>query len=835
MKSNFLIFLMICILYPMLAISKEVVIFGILENRTRDIQPNHYDILAKYLNDNLEDFEIKVKIMKFDEINEEMNKNQIDFLMTSPLHYIQLKERNFVSSTIATLVYTIYKNYSSNLGATFIVPSSRDDITTMEDFKDKKIATMGKGFFAAYDIPIYEFYKKGIILDEENFVITSTHKDFIQAILSGKADVGFARSGVIEKLIELNLVNESQIKYINEQNINNFPYKISTPLYPEMPIIATTKVDINLIRDVASLLFAIRENHPVSQALNIGGFIPPADYTIIDQLAKDLKLPPYDKNPHIRLNDIWQQYSIWILLGVLIFVVLISLLIYIILINKRIEQTREMYIEQKNRLLSIIEFIPDLLWMKDVEGKYIICNRRFEQLYATPQKDIIGKTDYDFVSKELSDFFKNHDNYAMNSPFPCTNIEELTFAIDGHTELIQTTKTFIKDSRGNKLGVLGIGRDITKLKEQELKLQEQKQELQEIFHTTKDGIAILDSDSKFLKVNQAYIDITGLSEDELLATSCIELSIEDDKEKSKDIIDRVLNGEIMDSFEKHCLIKDKIVTVSISLALMPNKTHLLASIKDISYLKAIERQAKLASMGEMIANIAHQWRQPLSVISVVASGIKLRQEFGEIQGYNINEDMDEIVNQTNYLSKTIDDFRNFIKEDNISTFELQASTLINKTLSLLKSSFTNHHIAVDVDIKDDPYIDGYENELVQSLINIINNAKDAIKEHVPIEEDRIIFIKTRKINNTIEISVIDNGGGIDPQIIPRLYEPYFTTKHQSVGTGLGLPMAYQIITQRHHGDLRVQNYTFEHNGKIFRGAKFTIILNLSNEREKYEK
>lgn len=825
---------MICIVYPLMAISKEVVTFGIFENRTRDIQANKYQNLEDYLNKNIENFRIEIKLMNYAEINDAIAQNKLDFLMTSPLHYVQLKQQNVVSSTIATLVYSRNANYSSNLASAIITLSSRDDINNMEDVKNKKIATLGEDYFATYHIPIYEFYKKNITLDKKDYIIVDNHKEFINAVLSGKADVGFARSGVVEKLIEQKLVDKSQIKYINEQINPNFPYKYSSSLYPEMAVIATHKADINLIRDVASLLFTIKENHPVSLSLHIGGFIPPADYTSIDKLAQDLKIPPYDKHIPIRLSDVWNQYGVWIFIGVLIFIILVGLLIYIMYINKKIQQTKDMYLEQKNRLSSIIEFIPDLLWIKNIEGEYLVCNKRFEDFFGEKEENIIGKTDYDFVDKELADFFRDNDNNAMHSDNPVTNFEEISFAVDGHKEFLQTTKTFVKDRNGMIIGVLGIGRDITQLKEQEIKLQEQKQELQEIFNTTKDGIAIIDENSNFIKVNQAYINITGFSESELLATSCINLSIEEDRKKSRDIINKVLNGETVDSFEKNCIAKDRIVTVSMSLALMPNKKNILAGIKDISHIKAMEKQAKLASMGEMIGNIAHQWRQPLSVISVVASGIKLRQDFGEIHGYDLNQDMDEIVNQTNYLSKTIDDFRNFIKDDNISTYDFKVSELLDKTLSLLKSSFTNHQIIVKVDIKDDAEIDGYENELIQALINIINNAKDAIKENIPIEEDRLILINAQKTDNTIEISVIDNGGGIDPQIMPRLFEPYFTTKHQSVGTGLGLPMAYQIITQRHHGDLKVYNYTFEYNNKTHKGAKFTIIVNLNNGRNNDE-
>jgi len=606
-----------------IAYAKEKIVFGIFEKRTRDIDVNKYNVLEDYLNSKIDsrEYYIDIETMTYDELNSAVRNKNVQFIMVSPLHYIELKNQNLISSTIATLVYSVVGNHSSSLAGTIVTLQKRDDINSLEDIKNKKIATMGEGFFAAHYVPIYEFFKKNINLDKKNFVTAKSHEEFIEILKSGKADVGFARSGVIEKLIKQNKISADELKYINEYQFDGFPYRVSTPLYPEMAVCAVEKVNINIIREVASALYTIKEDHSVSKSLRIGGFIPPADYTTIDKLARDLKLPPYDVPNSVSLIDIWHNYQIYILIALVVLIVIIALMIYVQATNNKLKKTQDMYLEQKNRLSAIIEFIPDLLWLKDPDGAYVICNKKFEKLYGQPQEKIIGKTDYDFVSKDLADFFRDNDNRAMYADHPCTNLEELTYS-DGHSEFTETTKTFVKDYHGNLIGVLGIGRDITKLKKQEETLIDQKKELQEIFNTTKDGIAIIDKDSRFIKVNKAYCEITGLSEEELLQTSCLELSADEDKAKSQEALAKVIRGESLDGFEKSCVINNRVITVNMSLALMPNGQHILISMKDISYLKTIERQSKLASMGEMIGNIAHQWRQPLSIISVIASGLK---------------------------------------------------------------------------------------------------------------------------------------------------------------------------------------------------------------------
>ena len=476
---------------------------------------------------------------------------------------------------------------------------------------------------------------------------------------------------------------------------------------------------------------------------------------------------------------------------------------------------------EHNKLKAILENIPDLLWIKDVNGVYISCNKRFEDFFGVKEKDIINKTDYDFVDKKLADFFKEHDIEAMNSKKPLSNFEEIPFANDGHKEYLQTIKSKVIDSNGNIIGILGIGRDLTELKNKELKLIEQQKELESIFNTTKDGLAIVDMKTNFVKVNKAYCEITGLSEEELLQTSSLALMGDQNKEEIvKDSIDKIIAEGFRDNIERIYLTKNGKIDITLSASLMPDKKHILLSMKDITKNKLFEEQSKLAAMGEMIGNIAHQWRQPLSVITTISSNIKLRSEYEQLEDYDIESDMNIIMQQAQYLSKTIDDFRNFIK----NTKEAQKLSLkdtIEKTLSILHSAMINNSITIICDLKEDMNIEGYENELIQSFINIINNAKDAVKENVK-NDEKLIFINTIKEDSSLIITIKDNGGGIPDNIIHRIFEPYFTTKNKNVGTGIGLSMTYKMITERHNASIDVYNEEYTYNNKNYKGACFKI-------------
>ena len=475
---------------------------------------------------------------------------------------------------------------------------------------------------------------------------------------------------------------------------------------------------------------------------------------------------------------------------------------------------------EHNKLKAILGNIPDLLWIKDVDGVYITCNKRFEDFFGAKGKDIISKTDYDFVDKELADFFRNNDIKAMNSEKPLSNFEEITFA-NGHKEYLQTTKSKVIDSNGNIIGILGLGRDLTKLRDKELELLEQQEELQSIYNTTKDGLAIIDIKTNFIKVNKAYCDITGLSQEELLQTSCFALSDPEDIERVKGIFNEFLEKGFIDSFEKICIIKDRRINVALSAAWMPDKKNILLNMKDITKNKLFEEQSKLAAMGEMIGNIAHQWRQPLSVITTISSGIKVRSEYEQLENYDIVSDMNIIMEQAQYLSQTIDDFRNFIRDTN-EVQNLSIKNTIEKTLTILHSVIVNNGITIITDLKDDMDINGYENELIQSFINIMNNAKDAIKEHLKNNDEKLIFINTSKEKSSLIITIKDNGGGIPHNVIHRIFEPYFTTKNKSVGTGIGLSMSYKMLVERHNATIDVSNEEYIYNNKNYKGACFKI-------------
>ncbi len=272
--------------------------------------------------------------------------------------------------------------------------------------------------------------------------------------------------------------------------------------------------------------------------------------------------------------------------------------------------------------------------------------------------------------------------------------------------------------------------------------------------------------------------------------------------------------EIENNYEKVIFILLLIIVIFFTVL----KYQYEKILQNLKKEEILSHQSKMIAMGEMIENIAHQWRQPLSIISTVASGVKLEKEVGILEDSNLLKFMDTIVYQSHYLSETIDDFRNFFDNDRRKEI-ININDLIDKSLSVFGNSFKDSNIDIVLNI-DDFSISTYQNDLKQVIINILKNAKDVIVQ------DGVIIIKCyiNPKNKNVCIKIQDSGGGISNEIKNKIFEPYFTTKHKSQGTGIGLYMSYNIINKHLNGSIEVENRDFDYNFKKLKGALFTIKL-----------
>jgi PAS domain S-box-containing protein len=237
----------------------------------------------------------------------------------------------------------------------------------------------------------------------------------------------------------------------------------------------------------------------------------------------------------------------------------------------------------------------------------------------------------------------------------------------------------------------------------------------------------------------------------------------------------------------------------------------LKAVEDLSaHERIMMQQGRHAAMGEMIGNIAHQWRQPLNTLGLIIQQIKFFYEIGEFSGEFLNSSTIKAMDVIRNMSNTIDDFRDFFRSDKEKGL-FSINQAIQQAIALIEANFNYHSIGLDVALADNGSINGYANEFSQAVLNIMVNACDVLVEREVAGGQ--VRVMSQNNDGTLAIIISDNGGGIREEIMEKIFDPYFTTKGPVKGTGIGIYMAKTIIEQNMGGRLTASN---GESGAVFR-------------------
>ena len=479
-----------------------------------------------------------------------------------------------------------------------------------------------------------------------------------------------------------------------------------------------------------------------------------------------------------------------------------------------------------------------------VDNGIILINKNLEVKFWNRWLEIrTGINFKDIENKNLRDFYPEIDDKKLirkittalklnSSTFYTPQMSkfllniELSKVADTVFNEMQQSVTITPYDIENELVIIYIY-DTTILSEINYKLQETKEEVEEkneelklLFDVTMEAIIVF-KDDKIFDCNQITLDLFKIkSKNQLL---------------KKDIYDLNLNKKLLDKTQKKpiettIIREDKSsfsALINIKNTTIKSQFFRILTIIDISDIKRKEallaEQTKLAAMGEMIGNIAHQWRQPLNIISVISSGTRLKKDMDLLTDDMLVDALKTISETTEHLSNTIDVFKDFLKENKEkSLFNLSQNIMNN--ISLIDTILNENEIEIDLDLDDSIYIYNFANEFSQAFINILHNASDAIAFKLKKGSLKIIKITTKQLDGHATIEIADNAGGINSEIINKIFEPYFTTKHKFQGTGLGLYMTHKIIQESMKGKINVSNNTFTYKTQECFGALFKITL-----------
>ena len=460
--------------------------------------------LQEYLQKALPDVRVGVHVYDFEGMEAAVRERKVDLILTAPTDYLVYAHRVGLSAPLATAVLRDGDQTLPGFGGAILVRSARFDLRSLADLKGKRLGIAGHRSLAGYQAQAYELLKAGIRLPQDaTLVVTGLPEDAaITAVLAGRVDAAFVRGGLLERWLALGRIRPGDLKVLHPQMLAGYPYAVSTTLYPYSPVASMPQLDERLARRVVAALLELRPEDPVARTLGLYGFALPFDYEPVREMTQRLRLPPYHNVPRITIAEIWDDHRGWIiaLVGSSVLVLASVFLLASTAVRLRgasdnLRRTATGYERERARLRLLLNTMPDLVWMKDVHGIVRFCNPRFAALYGVPEEEIVGFGDDAFVDAEQASHFREQDRRAMDTGRPVTAEEWLRFAQDGYHGLFEITKTPVRDGDGKVVGVLGVAREITQLREMQSALGERIKEtrcLHAVFRATEDLARPLD-------------------------------------------------------------------------------------------------------------------------------------------------------------------------------------------------------------------------------------------------------------------------------------------------------------------------------------------------------
>ena len=500
-----------------------------------------------------------------------------------------------------------------------------------------------------------------------------------------------------------------------------------------------------------------------------------------------------------------------------------------------IQQSATMLIRSEEQFQQVSEAIAEVFWMADISLKRIhyvssgyehIWGRSRSDLYQNPHLfiDAIHPDDQERVLADL-----NAQKTGQTFDHICRVI-----APDGTVRWIWNRGFPLEGDAGHYSRYLGVALDITEHKKTELALLDSEKTYREIFDKTSEAMVVHDSKTAGIyDVNQAFCQLYGYTHDEALKLSVAQLS-SDGSDATQETAMRQIERTISTGrqcFEWHSRKKDGAAfwaEVTLTSATILSQPRVLASVRDITERKQAEmalkalnetleqrvheetaknrekdllliRQSRLAAMGEMVGNIAHQWRQPLNALGLILQNISCDYADNELTVDAMKAYVVEAMRDIKQMSRTIDDFRNFFLP-NKEKQRFHVGDPVNEAIKLVSHGFTNYGIEITQEKFDESCTAfGYPNEFAQVVLNALNNTKEAI---VAKGIEGKVQIRAKKGKDAVTVSIRDNGGGIPEEILPKVFDPYFTTKTK--GTGIGLYMS-KMIMDNMGGEIAIQN------------------------------
>ena len=354
MSALFRVVLVVLVLLGSAAHAADRLTLGVFAFRPKPIMIERYQPLADYLSEKLGGTPVELAVLEQAELDEAVAAHRVDLVMTNPSHYLELRSHNSLSGALATLVSSEGGQAVSSLGGCIIVRAGRGDITGLRDLRGRRVAISGPRFLGGYQAQAFELMQVGVrVPDQLDLIVVGRHDAVVEAVLEGRADAGFIRTGIIESLVAEGRLDASQLVVLNPQALAGYPFAVSTRLYPEWPFVALPHVDRPTVRRISAALLGLEPSHPAARAAGIAGFSPPLDYLPVETMARTLRLPPFDHAPPFSWRDVWSRYADFIVALGVVSALVVGLLVVLSRRNRQLAHSVAALVEAQRALQHI--------------------------------------------------------------------------------------------------------------------------------------------------------------------------------------------------------------------------------------------------------------------------------------------------------------------------------------------------------------------------------------------------------------------------------------------------------------------------------------------------
>ncbi|MEE4638051.1 MAG: PhnD/SsuA/transferrin family substrate-binding protein, partial [Wenzhouxiangella sp.] len=516
----------------------EPVRLGILSPRPPAEALARWAPMERALEEALGDRDVVIQVFDLADLERAVAARRLDFVLTSPGHFVMMLRRHGLSPPLATRVSRHEGRDLDVIGGVIIVRSDDTRIRALDDLPGRRIAIVDPVSMAGYQMQAHELFQAGLPLpDEQNLVRVGTpHDRVVEAVLAGEADTGFLRAGRLEALIRSGDVAPDALRVVHARPLPGLPFQVSTRLYPEWPLASLPHIDPDLSRQVAAALLGFRDRPELVETLGFGGFRIPVDYRAVEDMLRDLRVPPFDFEPDLSLADLWRAYRLEILVTIASFLLVLGLVAMLSLSRRRlkrleriIERSPVAAISWRNEAGWPVSYISENATLLGYEpGRFQSGDLRYDEL--------IHPDDLPRISAEVERHLaEGPDDYDQKYRFRHG---------DGRWIWIQDHTWLTRDRHGEVTGIHGVLMDVTERRQAERGAEHIRHLMRYVIEHTRSAVAVHDRDLNYIFVSQKYLDTFRLNGQDIIGKNHYDV-FPNLPQHLRDTHRRVLQGEVL--------------------------------------------------------------------------------------------------------------------------------------------------------------------------------------------------------------------------------------------------------------------------------------------------